>query len=750
MISPSGHQLEIPGTAALQPSPENTGLLGIVLDEQAFLRFLSAEWLFPASGRTLLLGVGQACTVSAAHGGNASIWFDLHNLPDTTVMAWSVGEWRETTVANIRASDAFVAWTGPLPLFAVDHVEASSKSALVQLFALARSFADMTVPDIPAFVSDARPSVSPADVPYVSDAACPPENWDAVRGAAAMAAFALPAIDPWVDLFCEALREGAKVTEAANKLHAPWWRVPLWKINAESSEELPALWRAVLDEFGQRGRLREWRAKAILESICARARLLGEDEERLQRFSTGAADLLDDRGTVQEVGSHDDFLALTLQLVLLRPSPDKFATWRKDWPPIPPVVWWTGMTLAGYLQGYQSLPTQFRGTPESQKLLALRTWQFASHGYSAWNKVAAAQIGWDVVDDKIVLTADGKRWAEHKLGTRGSWYRADLDSGVGYDEAEALARVAFPEAISEVLRLTDAALTYGGTGSAKLVPETKQLTVKGTIDIPLGLSAVLERRLDVERFRDWMATASISNKLERPPAVWQESSSDAAALRNLGGLPANKLSSTEAQSKLKAPKKSLTSPRAKARSIAAPLGLDLVQDFISADEELVLVETIDSLKWDRSMKRRVQHYGWRYDYKKRMVDPKSYIGPLPDWAQTLAERLLELRVTPEIPDQVIVNNYEADQGISKHIDCLECFRGPVVTISLLESWNMLFTRKREGNAAEQFEQPLPRRSAAVISGEARSDWEHAIPVRVKDGGVPRGRRISITFRKVAL
>ncbi len=56
-------------------------------------------------------------------------------------------------------------------------------------------------------------------------------------------------------------------------------------------------------------------------------------------------------------------------------------------------------------------------------------------------------------------------------------------------------------------------------------------------------------------------------------------------------------------------------------------------------------------------------------------------------------------------------------------------------------------------------QVLERRSAAILTGEARYDWMHGIPQRKTEPGaiepgrkkprrVPRGRRISLTFRKV--
>jgi len=139
--------------------------------------------------------------------------------------------------------------------------------------------------------------------------------------------------------------------------------------------------------------------------------------------------------------------------------------------------------------------------------------------------------------------------------------------------------------------------------------------------------------------------------------------------------------------------------------------------------------------------------GWRYDYKARGVASSDYLGPLPSWAKDLAQKLFDKELFPEVPDQVIVNNYDGPQGISKHIDCPECFRGPVVTISLLETWDMIFTRKVAGETLK-FVQPLPRRSVALLSGEARSRWLHEIPERQKEHKKARVRRISVTFRKV--
>jgi alkylated DNA repair dioxygenase AlkB len=72
----------------------------------------------------------------------------------------------------------------------------------------------------------------------------------------------------------------------------------------------------------------------------------------------------------------------------------------------------------------------------------------------------------------------------------------------------------------------------------------------------------------------------------------------------------------------------------------------------------------------------------------------------------------------------------------------------VVSISLNEAWEMLFARKAVADDGAKFGLVLPRRSAAVFDGESRLDWTHEIPKRKKEGSVLRGRRVSVTFRKI--
>ena len=177
-------------------------------------------------------------------------------------------------------------------------------------------------------------------------------------------------------------------------------------------------------------------------------------------------------------------------------------------------------------------------------------------------------------------------------------------------------------------------------------------------------------------------------------------------------------------------------------------GLSYVPDFLDEREETELVAAIDAAGWSSELQRRVQHYGWRYDYKARRIDASMRIGPLPEWAARLARRLVSSRLLTELPDQVIVNEYVGDQGISRHVDVETSFADGIATISLLESWEMVF-RERGDERGRKVTQRLDRRSAAIMTGDARYHWTHEIPKRKHEPGrVERRRRISLTFRKV--
>lgn len=179
-----------------------------------------------------------------------------------------------------------------------------------------------------------------------------------------------------------------------------------------------------------------------------------------------------------------------------------------------------------------------------------------------------------------------------------------------------------------------------------------------------------------------------------------------------------------------------------------PVGACLVADFVSPDEEQACVSALDDRAWSTELKRRVQHFGYRYDYRARTVTADAYIGELPPWLSHIAERLRASGFLDALPDQVIANEYESGQGISAHVDCIPCFGDTIVSISLLSSCEMVFSRQSGPERSAVFLKP---RSALVLTGPARYRWSHQIPARksdVIDGTrIPRDRRISLTFRK---
>ena len=184
------------------------------------------------------------------------------------------------------------------------------------------------------------------------------------------------------------------------------------------------------------------------------------------------------------------------------------------------------------------------------------------------------------------------------------------------------------------------------------------------------------------------------------------------------------------------------------------LGVIYEPGFMEQDACARLLANIDAqtAQWRDDLQRRVQHYGWRYDYKARAVTEDMRLGPLPAFIAPVAERLGDGGWFDRTPDQVIVNEYEPGQGIASHAD-RDCFGPAVATLSLGDRWPMQFTPPR-GEHGEELELFLDIGSLMIFTGASRDRWRHGIRPRRSDrdarGKRDRRRRVSVTFRTVIL
>lgn len=180
-------------------------------------------------------------------------------------------------------------------------------------------------------------------------------------------------------------------------------------------------------------------------------------------------------------------------------------------------------------------------------------------------------------------------------------------------------------------------------------------------------------------------------------------------------------------------------------------GLKYVEEFLNLEEQEDCLQRIDQQEWSTELRRRVQHYGYKYDYRNRSIDASMRADDLPEWLEPMQMRLQEEGLLPKQPDQLIINEYEPGQGIADHIDCEPCFGDTIVSVSLGSAIIMNLTSL---DGKEHHPLVLRPGSALVLGGPARYEWKHGIIGRKSDviDGMrqKRKRRVSLTFRTVIL
>jgi alkylated DNA repair dioxygenase AlkB len=173
-----------------------------------------------------------------------------------------------------------------------------------------------------------------------------------------------------------------------------------------------------------------------------------------------------------------------------------------------------------------------------------------------------------------------------------------------------------------------------------------------------------------------------------------------------------------------------------------PAGFVFVPDFLTAEEEANLVDFIRTLPFRTfqmhgvTAKRRIVHFGWHYSFESYRVTETE---PLPAVFEPTRERAAALAgIEPHAFSEALVTEYEPGAGIGWHRDAPPF--GIVAGISMAGLCRMRFQRGK-GVAREVTAIELPPRSIYLLTGEARSDWEHTIPAT-------KELRYSLTFRTV--
>ena len=171
-----------------------------------------------------------------------------------------------------------------------------------------------------------------------------------------------------------------------------------------------------------------------------------------------------------------------------------------------------------------------------------------------------------------------------------------------------------------------------------------------------------------------------------------------------------------------------------------PEGLVYRPDVLTAEEERALLGVLAGLRFDpivirgQAARRTARHYGLDYDYESRTPRPGE---PAPDWLLPARARAAELAgVEPEELVEILVQRYPPGSTIGWHRDA-PAF-GTVTGISLGSPARLRFQRGK-GGRRRVWELLAEPRSGYLLTGEARTAWEHTIPPT-------KNLRYSITFR----
>ena len=172
-------------------------------------------------------------------------------------------------------------------------------------------------------------------------------------------------------------------------------------------------------------------------------------------------------------------------------------------------------------------------------------------------------------------------------------------------------------------------------------------------------------------------------------------------------------------------------------------GLKYAEAVISIAEERALLERLGGVQlapfrfhgWLGN--RKTQSFGWRYDFDDASFTPAE---PVPDWLVPLRNRAASFAgVKPDDFVHVLLARYDPGAGIGWHRD--RSVFETVVGVSFGSPATLRFRRRKPGGFDRASLEVQPR-SAYLLTGEVRHDWEHSIAPGEQ-------LRFSITFRTLS-
>jgi alkylated DNA repair dioxygenase AlkB len=182
---------------------------------------------------------------------------------------------------------------------------------------------------------------------------------------------------------------------------------------------------------------------------------------------------------------------------------------------------------------------------------------------------------------------------------------------------------------------------------------------------------------------------------------------------------------------------------ARKTAAAPPEGFRYRPELIGPADETALLAAVRGLPFREfefhgyTGKRRVVSFGWHYDFSARHLQKAVDI---PDFLLALRPAAAAFAgLEPEELQHVLVTEYGPGAGIGWHRD--KSVFGETVGVSLLSPCVLRLRRKAGGGKWERVNVKAEPRSAYLLSGPARSEWEHSIPPL-------DAPRYSITFRNL--